>query len=70
MATIVRRRRKTCGSCQLMRIQGVVCHELGCPESWKDQHKDCKWCGRPFHPKVRGQQTCSSRCRHFYYGPY
>jgi hypothetical protein len=30
-----RPRRITCDRCELMRINGIVCHEIGCPNSRK-----------------------------------
>lgn len=26
-----------CDSCEVLTINGVYCHELGCPEAWKDE---------------------------------
>jgi len=52
------RRFKPCTSCQLLRINGVICHETGCPEAWKDYVIDCKECGQPFKPKERWETLC------------
>lgn len=46
-----------CQSCQLVRINGVVCHETGCPDAWRDDLRECKWCGQDFAPE-HGRQTC------------
>lgn len=49
----------TCNSCQLVRINGVVCHETGCPESWRDPVTGkgypvpCFQCGCDFEPEER-----------------
>lgn len=32
-----RRRRITCDQCQIIRINGRVCHEIGCPQARKDR---------------------------------
>lgn len=45
-----------CNQCELSRIQGVVCHETGCPNSGKTwdedreswiKYVDCFTCGYP-----------------------
>lgn len=48
----------SCDSCQLVFINGMMCHELGCPEAWKDETVECFQCGVEFHPEERGQRTC------------
>lgn len=63
-----RRNRFTCESCQVVRINGVLCHETGCPDAWKTATRDCKECGREFRPKERGQKCCSKRCNRAYFG--
>jgi hypothetical protein len=52
-------RRHVCHSCELLRINGVVCHETGCPDAWQDAVRKCKWCGQPFTPEHRNQVCCS-----------
>lgn len=59
-------RRKRCGSCQLVRINGMVCHELGCPEAWTSEVRECKECGGTFKPKAKRQCCCSNSCRRAY----
>lgn len=45
-----------CNSCSPARINGVLCHEGGCPDAWKDKPKECSQCGCTFyHPRFR---TC------------
>jgi hypothetical protein len=34
-----------CYGCSPSRINGVFCHEYGCPEAWKDKPKTCFMCG-------------------------
>lgn len=57
-----------CDQCELMRINGVVCHEPGCPETWKDEVRECKWCGQTFTPEERYQSCCDEDCRRQYCG--
>jgi len=54
--------RLRCTSCQLVRINGVVCHETGCSVAWRDYKRECKNCGRSFKPKERNQVCCGVRC--------
>lgn len=58
----------TCSSCQLVRINGLVCHETGCPEAYKDERRMCKNCGSTFTPTVRQQRMCDDDCYTSYYG--
>jgi len=51
-----------CDSCQVLVIQGVMCHEIGCPDSWKDKVIECKNCDTKFIPEERGQEFCSDSC--------
>lgn len=56
----------TCNSCQLVRINGVVCHETGCPESWRNPVTGrgypvpCWQCGYDFEPEDKANRH--SRC--------
>ena len=54
--------RYSCDACQLMRINGLVCHEAGCPEAWRDSTSSCFGCGCDFQPESRGARYCSSEC--------
>jgi len=51
-----------CSSCEVLYINGVKCHETGCPEAWKDYLRSCKWCGEDFKPEEKGQDCCSHSC--------
>jgi hypothetical protein len=51
-----------CDSCEVLYINGVKCHELGCPDSWKDYLTECKWCGQEFQPEEQGQKFCDWEC--------
>lgn len=60
--------RVVCHSCQLVRINGVVCHETGCPDAWRSFQPACKWCGSRFQPEHRGQTCCDDECYAAYRG--
>lgn len=55
-------RKYSCDSCQLLRINGVVCHEPGCTEAWQDEVRECKECGGEFKPEQRNQIFCDTHC--------
>lgn len=54
-----RRRRRQCAQCQLVRINGLLCHEIGCPAAYKDYVYTCP-CGTDFRPKYSRQRWCHS----------
>ena len=56
-----------CNSCEVLYINGVKCHEHGCPEAYKDEVRECKWCGQEFEPEDRNQVLCSEECAEAYY---
>ena len=56
-----------CDSCEIMDINGVRCHETGCPEAWKDETRECKWCGSEFVPEEREQIVCDESCAEAYF---
>ena len=51
-----------CDSCDVAVINNVICHETGCPDAWKDETRECKWCGRRFKPKEKNQELCDPAC--------
>lgn len=51
-----------CHSCEVMMIQGVRCHEAGCPDAWKEEERDCQWCGSEFSPEYKYDWYCSDDC--------
>jgi hypothetical protein len=51
-----------CHSCELLRINGIVTHEIGCPDAWRDEVKLCKWCGGKFIPEESHQDCCGHTC--------
>ncbi len=57
-----------CASCEAVRINGIYCHEHGCPEAWKTAKRNCKECGCEFVPEDRFQITCSQSCYCAYNG--
>lgn len=57
-----------CGSCQLLRINGVVCHEGGCPEAWRGEVRECAECGQEFLPESRYHRCCDDSCLRAYLG--
>lgn len=57
-----------CESCEAIMINGVYCHEQGCPDAWKDYKKECKWCGQEFQPDWKEQSCCSQECAAAYHG--
>ncbi len=61
-------KRIRCTSCELSSINGVVCHERGCPDAWRDSTRSCKECGSLFTPTERHQEHCDDDCRRTYYG--
>lgn len=62
-----------CQSCLVVAINGVLCHEIGCPDADVDlrtgekRKKECAWCGSEFVPEERGQIACSEDCAEAYF---
>jgi hypothetical protein len=57
-----------CDGCNPSMLNGVLCHERGCPDAWRDLPHACKWCGAEFFPEYSGQACCVESCRCAYYG--
>jgi hypothetical protein len=55
-----------CHSCETMTINGIKTHEQGCPEAWKDEKRECKWCGTKFKPESFDQKFCDDSCTEDY----
>lgn len=51
-----------CNSCEAMMINGMYCHEHGCPDAWRDYIRECEWCGSDFKPETCDQVYCSDSC--------
>jgi hypothetical protein len=61
-----------CMSCEALMINGVYCHESGCPDRDLDSMGKfapvkCKWCGQTFVPEEKGQRFCDADCYGAYY---
>jgi hypothetical protein len=59
---------QNCDQCDAIFINGKLCHEIGCPDSWKDYAIECKECGTLFIPAERYQDCCSESCSEMYHG--
>ena len=57
-----------CTQCEILYINGVKCHEPGCPEAYRDEKRACKWCGQEFTPEHHRQLFCENSCYAAYYG--
>ena len=51
-----------CNQCEVININGINCHERGCPDAWKDYERECKWCGENFKPGYAYQMFCTDDC--------
>ena len=58
---------RQCRSCSAAMINGVLCHEHGCPDAWRDQLTPCAECGSLFYPSTDGPSLCSDDCSHDFY---
>ena len=56
-----------CDSCEALMINGVYCHEIGCPDAWQDYLRECKWCGSESKPVDRYQDCCDDECAESYW---
>lgn len=59
-----------CDGCSPSRINGVLCHETGCPDAWRDQVRECKNCGSDFSPENKRDEFCSDECAKMYFGDW
>ena len=57
-----------CDQCEALMINGMYCHETGCPDAWKDYNRECKWCGSEFKPDDKDQEFCEESCAASYNG--
>jgi len=55
-----------CASCNKLSINGVSCHEAGCPDSWKDYPRECRYCGQEFLPENKEDVFCCQECMEDY----
>ncbi len=49
-----------CNGCNPDMINGVLCHEHGCPDAWRDVEVDCFECGVSFYSGEKGAEICLS----------
>jgi hypothetical protein len=56
-----------CNSCSPSRVDGVICHEAGCPDAWKDNPKECSNCDRNYYAERRGLFGMCPRCSRFHF---
>jgi len=61
------KKKVSCNSCEIMYINGIRCHERGCPDAWEDEIRICKWCGSKFTLEEKHQTCCSIECAESYY---
>jgi len=63
-----------CDQCQALVINGVPCHEIGCPLDYINLFtgnfyiKECEWCGSDFEPDFKDQGFCDESCAEIYGG--
>ncbi len=55
-----------CNSCEALMINGIYCHETGCPDAWRDSKAKCFECGCSFKPESQQQDTCEGCYRDMY----
>jgi len=47
-----------CDQCEVLMINGVRTHEVGCPVAWKEYKIECDWCGTEFLRDTKYQVCC------------
>lgn len=57
-----------CTQCQVLSINGLRCHETGCPIAWREYTKRCRNCKREFKLKEQRQEVCSKQCYRDFWG--
>lgn len=57
-----------CSSCEVLRINGLICHETDCPDAWRTYRRECKNCGMSFVPQTRREVCCDEICAAEYAG--
>jgi hypothetical protein len=60
--------KEKCHQCEALMINGVYCHETGCPDAWRDSTRECSNCGTSFKPQQEGQFQCDQECWTAYFG--
>ena len=59
-----------CDGCNPSMVNGVLCHESGCPDAWRDSERECVWCGYLFSPSESTERFCSGSCCDSYHGAF
>ena len=57
----------SCDGCCVNTINGMRVHEHGCQDAWRDEVRECLWCGSEFTPVERGQLYCDPGCARTFY---
>jgi len=57
-----------CDHCAAAMINGVFCHETGCPVAWEHQTRTCRLCGDHFQPDHDRADTCPDCADHEHAG--
>lgn len=47
-----------CNGCSPVAIDGILCHERGCPDAWRDHPAECRECDCEFMPESRWDSVC------------
>ena len=58
---------RKCESCDSATVNGVFVHEQGCPDMWRNETRECKWCGQKFKPLDKDLYFCGSDCEYAYH---
>jgi hypothetical protein len=59
-----------CPSCEVLMINGIRCHEQGCPDAWRSTRRTCRNCETEFIPQEKGQRFCTEFCSEDYSTPF
>lgn len=47
-----------CDGCSPSVVNGILIHEFGCSDWWKDIKRECRECGCDFYPEYFAQGVC------------
>ena len=47
-----------CDGCSPAVINGILCHETGCPDAWRDNSIECHECGCDFIRSEKTESLC------------
>lgn len=54
-----------CDGCTPCMVNGILTHESGCPESWRDYPAECRGCGCAFFRESSDERYCCVECSEF-----